>query len=170
MVGMVKNMESTLASGACFSNDRRYRYWLYREWDETKPTVAFIGLNPSRADEKRNDKTISTEIGFAKQWGFGAILALNVAAYCQTDPNKMLLAKDPIGSANTLRHLKQYMKRFNVQEVVVAWGKTGGRFSVECQAILAAFPHAVCLGRNLDGTPKHPSRLAYKSKRELYCS
>lgn len=37
---------------ALLSDDRRYRYVLSRTWDEAKPTVLFIGLNPSTADEK----------------------------------------------------------------------------------------------------------------------
>ena len=40
---------------AILSEDRKYRYILSRTWDETKPAVLFIGLNPSTADEKTDD-------------------------------------------------------------------------------------------------------------------
>ena len=35
---------------AILSEDRKFRYILSRVWDEAKPTVLFIGLNPSTAD------------------------------------------------------------------------------------------------------------------------
>lgn len=37
---------------ALLSEDRKYHYILSRTWDEAKPAVLFIGLNPSMADEK----------------------------------------------------------------------------------------------------------------------
>ena len=45
-------------SGAVFSDCRKFRYALWRMWDEDKPLVMIIGLNPSTADEKVNDPTI----------------------------------------------------------------------------------------------------------------
>ena len=47
-----------VGSGACFSNDRIYRYSLWRRWDNG-PTLNFICLNPSTADETRNDPTVT---------------------------------------------------------------------------------------------------------------
>lgn len=37
---------------ALLSEDRKYHYILSRTWDEAKPAVLFIGLNPSTADKK----------------------------------------------------------------------------------------------------------------------
>ena len=37
--------------GAEFSPCKKYRYKLWRIWDDTLPLVMFIGLNPSTADE-----------------------------------------------------------------------------------------------------------------------
>lgn len=54
---------------AVLSEDRKYRYLLSRNWDDTKPTVLFIGLNPSTADEKEDDPTINKCISYAKSWG-----------------------------------------------------------------------------------------------------
>ena len=42
------------SSGATFSPCRRYRYTLWRQWDE-RPPATFIMLNPSTADETRDD-------------------------------------------------------------------------------------------------------------------
>jgi len=43
---------------AILSEDRKYRYVLSRIWDESKPMVVIVGLNPSTADEKDDDSTI----------------------------------------------------------------------------------------------------------------
>ena len=52
--------------GATFSADRRYRYRLWRHWS-CGPVLLVIGLNPSTADETRNDATIRRCIGYAKR-------------------------------------------------------------------------------------------------------
>lgn len=57
--------------GAMFSKCRKYRYVLWRIWDDDKPRVMFIGLNPSIAGAIIDDPTIRKVIGFAKRWGFG---------------------------------------------------------------------------------------------------
>jgi hypothetical protein len=43
--------------GATFSPDRAYRYKLWRTWDQSLPTLAFVMLNPSTADEEQLDPT-----------------------------------------------------------------------------------------------------------------
>ena len=55
--------------GAKLSDDKLYRYSLWRIWDDKKPYVLFIGLNPSTADETEDDPTIRRCIGFAESWG-----------------------------------------------------------------------------------------------------
>jgi hypothetical protein len=40
--------------GAIFSPCRTWRYLLWRNWDLSLPACAFIGLNPSTADETLN--------------------------------------------------------------------------------------------------------------------
>ena len=52
-------MECNLKTDAKFSACRKYRYALWRNWDESKPSAMIIGLNPSTADENENDPTIT---------------------------------------------------------------------------------------------------------------
>ncbi|MEI6196221.1 MAG: DUF1643 domain-containing protein [Verrucomicrobiota bacterium] len=49
---------------AHISADGRFRYALSRVWDDTLPTVTFIGLNPSTVDENKDDKTVTTCITY----------------------------------------------------------------------------------------------------------
>ncbi len=53
-----KMIDNNLNSGALFSDDRVYRYALWRTWSPSQPSVMFIGLNPSTADESQDDPTI----------------------------------------------------------------------------------------------------------------
>ena len=72
---------------ATFSPCRRWRYTLLRRWEPANLiVVAFIGLNPSTADETLDDPTIRRCIGFAKAWGAGGMYMLNLFGWRSTDP------------------------------------------------------------------------------------
>src|SRR5690606_11273664 len=58
--------------GAEFSPCRTYRYALWRIWDEQRPTVTWVMLNPSTADEQADDPTIRRVLGFTRAWGAGS--------------------------------------------------------------------------------------------------
>jgi len=38
-----------------------YRYTLWRTWAESKPYAMFVGLNPSTADEDKEDLVVGVE-------------------------------------------------------------------------------------------------------------
>jgi hypothetical protein len=43
--------EYIMKTDAKLSDCRKYRFALWRTWDESKPYAMFVGLNPSTADE-----------------------------------------------------------------------------------------------------------------------
>jgi hypothetical protein len=86
-----------LRSGADFSPCRTWRYKLSRRWSLTGPMIAFVGLNPSTADEIDDDPTVRRCIGFARRWGFSGMYMLNVFAYRSTNPRELRTATDPVG-------------------------------------------------------------------------
>ncbi|MES2137565.1 MAG: DUF1643 domain-containing protein [Pseudomonadota bacterium] len=63
--------------------------------------VAFVMLNPSTADAVQDDPTIRRCIGFAKAWGKGGIVVINLFAFRATNPKDMLAAADPADVAVT---------------------------------------------------------------------
>src|SRR5690348_9819680 len=98
------NEEMTMET--VFSQCRKYRYTLWRQWgdvrsgfamelwpadraDKSRQYVQFIGLNPSTADETQDDPTVRRCIGFSKAWGYGALCMTNAFAWRDTDPEKM---------------------------------------------------------------------------------
>lgn len=153
---------------AYISSDRLYRYWLLRVWEPSRPLLGIIGTNPSTADERDDDHTIRKEIGFAKRWYYGGLLKLNVGAYRETDPRKWRRAVDPFGPENSAAHLAGYIKKFGAGLVVAAWGRDGASFAGRCDSIASEIPDLFCLGRNNDGSPKHPARLPYSTPLEKW--
>src|ERR1051325_9294736 len=139
--------EPYLESAAYFSPDRLYRYWLIRIWDRALPIMSVIGINPSTADEQVDDPTVRKAIGFAKRLGYGGLLMLNVGGYRSTDPKNWRIQKDPIGTENTSIHLLKYVKQFNAEKVIAAWGKNGNYSPRECQEIINIFPDIYCWGK-----------------------
>ena len=89
-----------LHSDAFFSKDRIYRYALWRIWDYDLPKVLFIGLNPSTADEFKNDPTIRRCMRYSYDWGYGGYIMGNIFGYRSTDPRNLKKVKDPIGLDN----------------------------------------------------------------------
>lgn len=137
--------------GAIFSDDRKYRYALWRLWDENKPLVMFIGLNPSTANENENDPTIRRVINFAKDWGYGGVYMMNLFAYVTAYPKELKECGNPVAD-NDHYLLNISMK---CKDTVFAWGnfKEAEERSKEVQNM---FKKATCLGINKNGTPKHP--------------
>ena len=52
-------VKGNAAAGAVFSDCERYRYRLWRVWDEGKPKACFVMLNPSTATHEVLDPTVT---------------------------------------------------------------------------------------------------------------
>ena len=104
--------DELLESSAVFSECRRYRYVLRRIWDREKSPAMFVGLNPSTADEVRNDPTVTRCIGYAQRWGAGGLIMTNIFAFRSTDPNGLLAIEDPVGPLNN-----RWLKRLQKEEI-----------------------------------------------------
>ncbi len=147
-----KKKTGIMESSAEFSTCRKYRYSLNRVWDTTAPKVLFIGLNPSKADEKTNDPTIRRCIQFAKDWNFGGFCMINLFAYCTHDPKELMKAIDPVGPENDTI-LQKHIS--NSETIILIWGNLG-RFLKRNEAVLKLIKNPLCLKINKNGTPAHP--------------
>lgn len=139
-------------AGAVFSDDRRYRYLLWRRWSENKPLILFIGLNPSTADETIDDPTIRRCRGFAKSWSAGGFMIANLFAFRATLPMDLFVEKAPIGPKNDLwiRAASDIAAR-----TIACWGNHGthqGRSAVVMPLLLT--PEHLKITKA--GQPSHP--------------
>lgn len=137
---------------AIFSHCRNYRYMLIRNWSAGTRSMAFIGLNPSTADETKDDPTIRRCMGFAKAWGYDTMFMVNLFAFRATNPKAMLDAADPIGPEND--HALQRVCS-SVELVVAAWGVHGVHKARDAVVSLM-IPNLQCLGTTKAGHPRHP--------------
>lgn len=152
--------------GARLSPCGTYRYELWRRWsqDGDSNQVVFIGLNPSTADEIRDDPTIRRCIRFAKTWGYSGLLVLNAFAYRATRPRDLKMATDPIGEDNN-ETLKIHCRDASL--IIAAWGVHCPKEREEeiCHTIGKTIH---CLGKTKAGRPRHPLYVKAEKKPEVF--
>ena len=140
-------------NGAEFSPCRKHRYSLWRIWDEKKPLIMFIGLNPSTANEIEPDPTIRRVIGFANSWGYGGVYMMNLFTIVSSNPAILLNGEKWGNFQFDLQFIRQFADR--CEEIVFAWGnfKEAKDRGFEMAKI---YPDALCLKKNKNGSPIHP--------------
>lgn len=145
------------------SEDGAYRYVLNRRWNRALPVLGWIMLNPSKADEKTDDPTITRCCVRALQAGYGGICVLNLFALRATNPAQLQLHPDPVGPENDgwLAGLVSDTGHGAVP-VIAAWGVHGSLFGRD-KTVLKTLAGArlLCLGTTNGGQPRHPGRLGY---------
>jgi hypothetical protein len=141
---------------ATFNVTRTHRYQLTRTWDRDRAPMVFVMLNPSTADAFVPDPTITRCLGFARRENTGDLVVVNLFALRSTDPSVLDGHPNPIGHSND-RFLIESVQDAAV--VVAGWGVPGqlGDRDREVAGLLAERGvELMCLGRNKDGSPKHP--------------
>ena len=141
-------------SGAVLDSERKYRFLLWRFWDE-RPRMLFIGLNPSTANELVNDPSITRLCGFARRWGYGGLYACNLYPYITPEP-KDLLSEVRNHGANTPA-IQMAVKL--VVLTVCGWGdgiKSVPEGDSRARAVYDMLEAPMCWGLTVSGNPKHP--------------
>jgi|TARA_B100000809_G_scaffold244722_1_gene270905 hypothetical protein len=149
--------ESTIKRHALLSKDKKYRYSLKRIWDNDKPKVLFIMLNPSLADNYQDDPTIRRLIKFAKLYGYGGFYVGNLFSYITPYPSE-LLDKDLMFSKKNIHEIKKMTGL--IKDVVYGWGNS----FEEPEWLKQIISNPKCFGKNKNKTPKHPLYLSYNHK------
>ena len=158
---------TTPAHGALLSECGRYRYRLWRVWDDLAPVMVWVMLNPSTADAEQDDPTIRKCIGFAKRHRHGGILVVNLFAWRATNPKELATVSDPIGPDND-EHIRVACRGPVLATVVGGWGSekfararaTSVKVNIRCARPIHCF-------RQTDGRPWHPLYLPYDSPLEV---
>lgn len=165
-IGDCAMLFESVEKSAVFSECGRYRYRLKRSWDSSLPIAAWVMLNPSTADASVDDNTIMRCMSFAKRWGCGGIDVANLYSLVSTDPGGLSNVDDPVGP-ETGAHLREII---GSAFVVAAWGRHADKFRAASFVQLAreAGVEVKCLGKNSDGSPKHPLYLPSQKALEAY--
>lgn len=155
-------------SKVAYSECGAYRYSLSRCWLHAKPMVNFVMLNPSKADELRNDPTVERCERRARRLGFGGFTVTNIFAWRDTDPFAMRRADQPIGPDNDHVLLDTAA---TAQMVIVAWGTHGAhqtRGPQVAEMFRAAGIKMHHLGLSKHGHPKHPLYISYDQSPQVW--
>ncbi|MFC3040701.1 DUF1643 domain-containing protein [Virgibacillus xinjiangensis] len=141
-----------------FDNDQdpTYRYALECIWDEKGKIVAFfIMLNPSVGNYDVCDPTLNRCVNFARSWGYGGIVVVNLFAYITSDPKELLEVEDPIGSRND--EVIDVIAEA-ADQIVYAWGVDHGHYHQRNQQVMERLKdyEPKCILKNKGGHPRHP--------------
>ncbi len=128
-------------------------------------------LNPSKAGAVSDDPTVRKVVGFARRWGYGRAVGVNLNPIVSTDPWDL-----PYWNGIDCHNLEVIQRWIGVADLVVAaWGsqpRALGR-KIGLTELIYAFrgiaPVAVhCIGVTRSGDPLHPSRAPYTAAPELW--
>lgn len=156
---------------ADFSRDRRHRYRLERRWEDARPTLGVIMLNPSAADAHTDDPTIRRVTGFARAWGFGGLDIVNLFSLRTPSPSDLCGAPDPLRRAPNDRRLRAVID--HADALWLAWGAHGVhmRRADEIARLLlsrkAARP-TFTIGLTKNAQPRHPLYAPRHAQRFVY--
>lgn len=147
-------------SRAVYSPCERYRYGLERVWG-AGPMLLYVMLNPSTADELRNDPTIERCQRRAVQLGFGGMQIANLFGWRATRPQDLRRAELPVGPENDAL-LREW--HAGADMTLAAWGVHGAHLGRgrEIAALLEGPLHH--LGLTRDGHPRHPLYVSYATR------
>lgn len=117
--------------------------------------IVWLMLNPSIADETRDDPTVARCVKRSRSWGYHVLEVVNVYALVSTDPRGLKIGDDlAVGPDNDRAILRACLA---ARSIVCAWGRHASADRVEQLADLLT-PHVAvsALQVNKDGSPAHP--------------
>ena len=125
---------NSLQAEAALSSCGAYRWLLHRpiqssdQISKQRRVLLFVGLNPSRADGRRDDPTLRRLRGFAHQWGYHHLVVLNLFARISPSPSLLCRCAEPIGAENDLilHSLFQQWAQQPQWNLWLGWGVGGG--------------------------------------------
>jgi hypothetical protein len=122
--------------------------------------LGLIMLNPSTADSRKDDPTISAVIKMAQRWGFGWVAIGNLFAWRSSTVvglDKAVQAGVAVGIENDV-YLRQLIGECDV--LMVGWGSHGAKYIDRVRQVDHLIHHLrrspKCIGTTTNGHPKHP--------------
>ena len=154
------------------SDDGRFRHSLCRDWSLRRFTdgrahyALWIGMNPSTADAEVDDPTIRREIEFTKRIAAEQMLPVecywkcNVMDFRATSPKDLVRPGVTPCSDENIVAIRGLADRAAI--IVACWGKVHKSLRCYPDRILSELRGRPlwCLGKNADGSPRHPLYLA----------
>lgn len=162
-LGRVKQLPGT----AIYSEDKKYRYVLTREWNSGRnKTLITIMMNPSTATENILDPTVRKVTEFAIMWGFDRCIVLNLFAYRSTDIKQIFKVQDPVGPENDY-WIIETIENNKDATYLAAWGTKGNYLDRDYKVRTIADNLGVSFNYLKLSNEGHPIHPLYLSKTSL---
>lgn len=134
-----------------------YRHLLERWWGSNDSNSAYllsIGMNPSTAEADIDDPTIRWELDLTRRLGLTHYVKVNVGDYRSTSPKGLLNVE--ACSPNNRMIIRSWAA--GAHTILAAWGKLHPKLTQLADNVLFDLHgrEIWCVGRNADGSPKHP--------------
>ena len=146
-----------------------YRYLLQRSWTAAAPgrRALWVMLNPSTADDRKDDPTIRRCAAFSAGHGASGLAVVNLYALRCTDPAGLRRHGDPVGPENDSQIAASLAAAAAGGWLVIcAWGARAD--AARAAQVLAAISGAgiapLALGLTRRGHPRHPLYVAAAMK------
>jgi len=151
-----------------YIGDDKTRYILGTQGNKT---LLVMGINPSKATNLKSDSTITRIKFFCEINNYDSFLMINVYPFRSTDPNKLpLVSDDKLHNKNRCTILDNIIK-YKFRDLLCCWGDN---ISIRPYLKIYLFDiyslinpklkNIFCLGDlTIDGNPRHPGRLSYKT-------
>lgn len=149
--------------GANFSECGKYRYKLWRIWDDTLPTAMCIGLNPSTANSEKNDATIRILIKMLQKLNYGGFYMMNCFPYIASKPELLQIDDD----SNGCNFVIIQATANKCKDVIFAWGDFNIIKGTGIDNVFQSmFINAKCFGKSKSGAPLHPLAMSQRNGRD----
>ena len=135
---------------------------------EARNKVCWIMLNPSTADEFKDDPTVRKCIGFTSCFGYPVLEIVNLFDYRLTNPAYLGVVDNPVGP----RPQDSIRIASKSDLIVFAWGAhpfAKNRAKEIIEYFRDRKDSVCCLGKTKEGHPRHPLMVSYsQSRRPFY--
>lgn len=112
--------KSIIKTEAYFSEDKKHRYLLRKEWDKNKKKAVVIMINPSTAQEIVTDHTTMFVINNLSKLDYGSVDIVNMFSKVGTKLRLGVEMKELVGD-ETDEFISKSVEKADL--VVIAWGK-----------------------------------------------
>lgn len=158
----MREIDLSQPTGAIFSDDLALRFALWHIWDNQKPIIGQVGLNPSTAGVDKNDATIARSIVRAKTNGFGGLIQTNKYPHIATKPKDL---DRLVGIEENDIYISKMVELTEAQ--LCMWGSLINDI-FRGKQVYKMLKNPYCLGLNPDGQPKHSLYISYETPMVKY--
>ena len=141
-----------------------HRTILTRQWEGGEGLINWIMLNPSTADEQKDDPTIRKCRGFSKRWGFNRMVVTNLFSFRATHPRDLReVVRCDYARAVGINDGPLIEQAGKANMIVAAWGNNGYIAGRADDVMFRVLPDAkfYCIGFTGTGFPTHPCMAPY---------